>query len=530
MSSASIQSRLDAIYGTQQTSQFGTNRYALLFKPGTYNVNVNVGFYTQVAGLGLTPDSVTINGQFQASASWNGENATTNFWRSAENLAVVPQGGTVLWAVSQGSPMRRMHIKGNLALSQSGWSSGGFLADTVIDGKVSTGSQQQWFSRNSQWGSWSGALWNMVFTGDVNAPAQTFPKPPVTTVAQTPLVQEKPFLTIDGSGNYSVFVPALRTNSQGTSWSGGAAAGQSVPISRFYIALAGTDTAATINAALSQGKNLILTPGIYNLSSPIQVTNPNTIVLGLGLATLVAAGGTAAMTTADVDGIQIGGLIFQAGAASSPVLLQVGPAGSGALHAAPTSLYDIFARVGGAAPGSAAVSLQINSGSVIGDDFWLWRADHGAGVGWTSNVAANGLVVNGGNVTVYGLAVEHYQQYQTLWNGNGGKAYFYQSEAPYDPPSQAAWMDGTVNGYASYKVADSVTSHQAWGIGVYCLFTANRSVKLESAIEAPASGLNGQMFHDMTTVSLGGVGEITHIINDEGAAANAAGEVQALIQ
>jgi hypothetical protein len=59
---------------------------------------------------------------------------------------------------------------------------------------------------------------------------------------------------------------------------------------------------------------------------------------------------------------------------------------------------------------------------VVGDELWLWRADHGNSgtVGWTTNTAANGLVVNGANVTVHGLAVEHYQAVQVQWNGNGG--------------------------------------------------------------------------------------------------------------
>ena len=43
--------------------------------------------------------------------------------------------------------------------------------------------------------------------------------------------------------------------------------------------------------------------------------------------------GTAAMTTADADGIEIAGLLFDAGPSESPVLLEVGPEGSRARHA-----------------------------------------------------------------------------------------------------------------------------------------------------------------------------------------------------
>jgi hypothetical protein len=227
--------------------------------------------------------------------------------------------------------------------------------------------------------------------------------------------------------------------------------------------------------------------------------------------------------------VTVAGILFDAGAVSSPVLLQVGPTGSAANHAAnPTLLSDVFFRVGGAAVGQAAVCLQINSNNVIGDNLWIWRADHGTGVGWTTNTANNGLVVNGNSVTMYGLAVEHFQQYQTLWNGNGGSVYFYQSEAPYDPPNQAAWMAGTENGYSSYKVADTVTSHQAYGVGVYCYFDVNPAVVLGNAIEVPASGLDGAMMHNMTTVSLGGVGTITNIIDGYGNAVNSTNQLSTL--
>jgi len=533
MSSSSIQSQLDSIYNQQHTNQFGSARYAFLFKPGSYNNTVNVGYYTQVLGLGQSPDNVTINGGVISNAVLTNNNATQNFWEGAENLSVVPSGGTDQWAVSQACPMRRVHIKGGIVLDQSGgYSSGGFLSDSKIDNQINSGSQQQWISRNSQWGSWAGSNWNMVFVGDTNAPSgANWPNPAYTVTNQTPQVREKPFLTIDGSGNYSVFVPALSSNSSGITWSSGSSAGQSIPISQFYIAHSSSDTAATLNAALSQGKNLLLTPGVYSLNATLQVNNPNTVVLGLGLATLLSQNGVTAMTVADVDGVIISGILFDAGSTNSPFQLQVGPSGSSASHAAnPTVLHDLFFRVGGAAAGKTTVSLQINSNNVIGDDFWIWRADHGNGVGWTTNPATNGLIVNGTNVTIYGLAVEHYEQYQTLWNGNGGSVYFYQSEAPYDVPNQSSWTVGGENGYASYKVADSVTSHQAFGVGIYCFFNVNSAVKLNNAIEVPSSGLNGAMFHNMTTVSLGGVGEITHVIDGFGSAANSSNNVVRLIK
>jgi hypothetical protein len=519
MPAADIQTKVDAAFQKQERAQFGAGRYAVLFKPGSYDVNVRVGFYTQVLGLGLSPDDVTINGGVTVDAQWHRGVALVNFWRSAENFAVVPPAGTTKWAVSQASPLRRVHIEGSLVLDDGGWSSGGFLADAKVDGEIKSGTQQQWLTRNATIGKWTGSNWNMVFVGVNGAPAESFPKPPYVTIDRTPIVREKPFLRIDAEGNYSVFVPVLAKHSVGPTWDHGAPAGISIPIAQFYLAHPETDTADTLNTALHNGKHLLLTPGIYRLKDTLRVTRPDTVVLGLGLATLLADNGVAAMSVADVDGVKIAGILFDAGETSSPVLLEVGPPHSGASHTEnPTSLHDLFFRIGGAAIGKAADSLVINSADVIGDNFWLWRADHGQGVGWTSNTTRHGLVVNGRNVTLYGLAVEHYQDIQTLWNADGGRVYFYQCEIPYDVPEQSNWMRGNVAGFAAYKVADEVKTHEAWGLGMYCFFNRNPSVRLTSAIEAPS--VPGVKFHDLTTVSLGGgKGEITHAVNDAGEAA-----------
>jgi ricin-type beta-trefoil lectin protein len=529
---STIQSRLNSVFSQQQTNQFGGNRFALLFKPGSYNVDVNVGFYTQVLGLGLSPDNVTINGGVHAEADWFQGNATQNFWRGAENLSVNPSSGTDRWAVSQAAQYRRMHVRGNLQLDDGGWSSGGFISDSKIDGQVRSGSQQQWLSRSSQFGSWSGSNWNMVFAGVVGAPSNSFPNPPFTTVGTVPVAREKPFLYIDQAGAYQVFVPALRTNSQGTTWANGAPAGSSIPIDQFFVAKP-NNTAADLNAALTQGKNLLFTPGVYHLTDTIRVTRPDTVVLGLGLATLQADNGVMAMSVADVNGVKIAGLLIEAGTTNSPLLMQVGPTGSSASHAAdPTSLHDVYFRIGGPIAGKATRSLEVNSSDVIGDHMWLWRADHSDSqhpntVGWTTNPADTGLVVNGNNVTMYGLFVEHYQKYQVIWNGNGGRTYFYQNELPYDPPNQAAWMNGSTQGYAAYKVANSVTSHEAWGLGSYAYFNVNPGVVEAHSFEVPNTP--GVKFHNMVTVSLGGVGTIRNVINNTGGPSNSSTNVANLV-
>jgi hypothetical protein len=516
MPPAAIQAQIDKVYATQRRNEFGPERNAFLFLPGNYNVDVPVGFYTQVVGLGSSPDSVHITGNVHSDAAARNNNATTTFWRAAENFSVAPTGGSMQWAVSQAVPFRRMHVQGDIVLHQNGgWASGGWMSDTLIDGNVAAGPQQQWISRNSEWRSWTGANWNMVFVGVPNPPEGEWPKPPYTKIAQTPIVREKPFLQIDSSGNYSVRVPSLRANSTGITWHAATTPGRSIPIHEFYIAHPNRDNAATINAQLAKGKNLLLTPGIYELTEAINVTRPNTVVMGLGFATLHPVNGTPAMTTADADGIIIAGLLFDAGPTQSPVLLQIGPDKSKASHAKnPISLHDVFFRVGGAGIGRTVGNLEINSNDTIVDHTWIWRADHGAGVGWTSNTSANGLVVNGNNVTIYGLFVEHHQQFQVLWNGNAGRTYFYQSEIPYDPPDQPSYTSAPgTNGWASYKVADTVTSHEAWGLGIYSVFH-KPDVVLSRAIEVPANP--NVRFHDMITVALGRLGEISNVINNTG--------------
>jgi hypothetical protein len=214
--------------------------------------------------------------------------------------------------------------------------------------------------------------------------------------------------------------------------------------------------------------------------------------------------------------VKIAALLFDAGPVSSPVLLEVGTRHAHKIDAAdPTSLQDVFFRIGGAAAGKAATSLVVNSDNVLLDDIWAWRADHGTGVGWTVNTADTGVVVNGDDVTAYGLFVEHYQKYELVWNGENGKTVFFQNELPYDPPNQAAWMHDGVNGYAAYKVADSVTTHEAWGLGSYCVFNVDPSIHATRSFEVPVTA--GVKLHDLLTVSLGGVGTIDHVVNDTGA-------------
>jgi hypothetical protein len=551
MSTSEIQAAVDAIASQQVPNQFGMERYALLFMPGTYGsstepLNFQVGYYTTVAGLGLSPDDVVINGSVYVRNQCVNSSCTAlnNFWRSLSNLTInvtTPDFGCYngeFWAVSQAAPMRRVRVNGYATLMDyctgPSFASGGFIADSEFDGStVVNGSQQQWLVRNSVLDGWSNGVWNQVFSGVVGAPAQCFPAEascggPYTTLAASPVTREAPYLYVDSSGNTNVFVPAVQHNSVGTTWAGGPTPGSSIPIEEFFIARP-SDDVQSINNALARGMNLIFTPGVYAVDETMKVKRAGTVVLGLGMATLVPENGVVPMTIADVPGVKISGLIFDAGAVNSPVLLQVGTQHAWDSQARehndwsdpadPTLLADVFFRIGGAAAGKATISLVVNSDHVILDDTWAWRADHGNGVGWTTNTADTGVVVNGDDVTAYGLFVEHYQKYETIWNGDGGTVIFFQNEMPYDPPSQEAWMEApNVPGWAAFKVADTVSSFTGYGMGSYSFFNQGVDVFAANAFEVPTTLPAGSL-HDLLTIFLDasvGKGGILNVINDTG--------------
>jgi hypothetical protein len=535
-----IQSTVDTIAARQLTNQFGPERYSLLFQPGTYGTAASplvfqVGYYTQVAGLGKEPGDVVINGSVdvynQCDAAQNCL-ALNNFWRSLSNLTIKVAGGTnchanrEFWAVSQAAPMRRVAVDGAFSLmdycSKPAFASGGYIADSKFTGSsVVSGSQQQFLVRNSDLDGWSNGVWNQVFSGTVGAPAQSFGVAganPYTTLDTTAVSADAPYLYTDSAGVYRVMAPAVQHDSVGTSWAGGPTAGTSKPVSDFFVANPKTPV-ATINLALVRGKDLILTPGVYPLAAPIVVSRPDTIILGMGFATLSPQRGNAAMVVLDVPGTKLSGVMFDAGSKISPVLLQVGThtgvLGNGASN--PTQILDVFFRIGGAGAGRANTSLIVNSSHVLLDDIWAWRADHGTGVGWTANTADHGVIVNGDDVSAYGLFVEHYQKTEVIWNGQGGRTVCFQNEMPYDPPSQAAWsLSATFKGYPAFVVSPNVRTFQGYGMGSYSYFNQGLPIAAATAFQVPQTP--GVRMHDLLTVFLDGSGSIGSVINGTGAA------------
>lgn len=547
----------EEIFKKQHHSQFGTARYALLFKPGDYTGSqkpINVGYYTQVLGLGKTPLDVTLS-NIKTPCALSKNNATCNFWVGVENFSVVDHENNAdpyfnfQWAVSQASPARRLHVARKAVFDWFyGWASGGFIADSVFEKPAGSWSQQQYYYRNNllKQGAY-GVNWNnfvqgcegpvaaslernhnkalpFMATGRAGVQSNWKAGGKDTIVATTEVIREKPFLYLDDE-TYKVFVPALRRNAKGVSWrEGNMGAGKSLDLVKdFYVARSDRDDAKTMNAALAKGKHLFLTPGIYHVTEPLRVTKPDTVILGIGEATIVPDNETAALICADVDGLTVAGIIFDAERASQRFVV-MGEKKNAQRHAEnPSVLFDVVCRVGGTGkPGKTDICVEVNSNDVILDHVWIWRADHGDYVGWEENTARNGLLVNGDEVIGYGLFVEHFQEYDIFWQGENGRTYFLQNEKCYDPQGNEVWMshNGKKKGYSAYKVADNVKKHYAVGLGIYDVLinTNGHSVYLEDAVEVPDTP--GVVIENVCTVELSAgdgpkVG-INHVINGQG--------------
>ena len=492
--------------------QFSPHRYAVLFLPGDYREAglMRVPYYMQIAGLGRTPYEVQLS-NIHTPDPLRDDNGTCTFWRSAENLSVMgpetyDEPETFKWAVSQAAPLRRIYSTRTMRTQWGhGWVSGGFAADCYFVAPAGSDHQQQWYYRNSILNKGRGEFkeikYNYCFQGvelGPEADASTYRDNwaeggNVTFIPTTPVIREKPFLFMGEDGRYKVFRPALRRDSKGLSYSRESMGeGTILDVERDFFVVKPGATASEMNRQLRRGRHLLFTPGMYTLEEPLHIRRAGSILLGLGIATLIPGeqNSETAIIVDDVDGVTVASLMFDAHY-SSHSLIQVGEAPKRRHESDPILLADLFFRVGGFRSAKVHVdeTVIINSHDVIGDHFWIWRADHGVrgSVGWDVNTAPNGLVVNGDYVTLYGLFNEHFQEYQTLWNGEYGRTYFFQCETPYDAPRQSAYMSegGTRDGYAAYKVAPHVQNHYATAFGIYdVLFT---DIRIESSVEVPSN-------------------------------------------
>lgn len=548
---ATARNEINAHFGTiglgRSNGEWTTKRQAYYFKANvdgqTYDPGgsgsassaaanaIELGFYAHIGGLGKMPAAVKLGAIFTRPHLSGGANATCTFWRSVENVAVMRD---FAWTVSQSTSARRMLIESTSKyISDVGntnfWGSGGFIADThYTSSRPNWGGQQQWYTRNTVFPSGSGAMggsYNMVWQGCVNPPQANDINTPIPT---TPIIREKPFLFIDDDNEYKVFVPAWQKDRVGVSWSSTAMGKGKIQdlLTDWYVAKEG-DTDVEINNALKAGKNIFFTPGHYALNAPIQVNRKDAILLGAGIASVTLEPTEkniwGCIYADDKDGIIIAGLLINS-FNSTTYQIRVGGEGANADHSAnPILLTDITCRVGGVQSKNIQIhaSMQINSNNVVGDHFWLWRADHGLQRGgdarWARDRCKNGLIVTGNDVTLYALFTEHYQEYEVLWLGERGRTYFLQNEPPYDAPNQRSWSSqrGRVNGYAAFKLANTVKEYQGIGMGSYAVFTGtDGNVNKHNGFEIP-NGPNVKL-EKLCITRFSGPGNIQNVINGTG--------------
>jgi hypothetical protein len=513
---------------------FSSERLAFLFKPGRYDVEAKIGYYTSVTGLGASPDDVVFAGErgiYVDAMDPQQAGSLDTFWRSGDNFRHEASTG-FRWAVSQAAPLRRIHAAGDLELfdptARVNYASGGYLGNSIVEGNLVLGSQQQWISRNSQMNGATGGAWSNVYVGCAGAapePSAAGAEPRVSVVDQAPVIAAKPYIVIDDVGRYTLRVPHVAKDVVGAALD---APYRDVPFEGVFVADASRHGAREINEALRAGLDVVLAPGIFQLEDSIRMARPGAVVMGIGYATLVApASGEPCVIADDAGGMRLASVVLQASEAPAGVnssLLHWGGDGSAG---DPSVLSDVFCRVGG--PGSlkvrASVMVHVAASHVILDNLWLWRADHAElapgeqprpGEQYHLVVPGectvkNGLIVDGDDVTAYGLAVEHTDEdqvrcgvlpslaatlacerrlrhlhavdatrAQVIWRGERGRTYFYQCELPYDV-NQTMFGD---RGFAGYRVDAAVKKHEGLGLGIYSYFR-DYPCLVQAAIVAP---------------------------------------------
>lgn len=551
----SIRERLEATqdsyhadHGTFTSDHhFSPRRLAVLFAPGTYNqVRFQVGYYVQVTGLGRSPDQVRFvgkdSGPFVPALNRHlHEHGTCldTFWRSGENFYTQ---GNMQWAVSQASPLRRVHVGGDLYLHEgAAYASGGHLANAQVDGRIYAGGQQQFLFKNVHMADGaSGGAWSMVYvgcTGIVPAPSAGGSEEAAVTVVEKPRIRiEKPYIAMKDDGiEYELRIPMPLYDGPIQGPLMDESLEQVVDFAQVRV-VCDTEPTARIQEALDQGKHVVLAPGTYELDQSLEMRHPDQVLLGLGLATLVSptSGDPCIKVAPAVPGVRIAGVMLEASETRAKSLLEWGHEGSNdaGTKENPGAMFDVFCRVGGATSGdreaiAVDTMMKLHSGHVIGDNLWLWRADHAelgsdtanypeiSPIFWQSEQhqyrVETGIEVNGDDITMYGLAVEHANGHQTVWSGERGVVHFYQCEFPYGV--DRAFQEKQFRGYL---VKDHVHEHAVHAPGIYSNFR-NEAVFVETAMEYPENA--SVTCVNPFTVKLDNHGGISTIANGRGDAA-----------
>lgn len=572
----------------RSTNHFSTKHYALLFAPGNYpDCDFEVGYYVQAAGLGAAATDVAFTGSKSgpfvpalnkylkkkdySTINYDGSGLCLDtFWRSAENFST-DTSSPLRWAVSQAAPLRRVDVAGDVEFGDGGaYASGGVFANARVGGDVNYIAQQQWYTRNVDIGGEAkGGAWNLTFSGCIgNVPphgkVEGNPNMRITIENQAKARVEKPFVVLTQDNKWELHVPAATSEyTAGPALCGGTSDRRDfaqVKVCKMrsedkdpmnldgYNTLDQIDDDITneMQAALDAGKDLILCPGTFYLTKTLAVKFPGQVILGLGLATLIAPqdGSPCVRVSANTPGVRIAGLTvegsMQKKAASSNSygvrsLIDFGQPGKTdpGDPTNPGALIDIFARVGGVnlerAKVATDVLIRVHSGNVVGDNLWLWRADHcqlregedpnnpALPLYWQVRSgecgAKTALEVNGHDVHMYGLFCEHTMEHQLTWSGSRGGVSFFQCELPYDV------LKGDFDGYVGYHVKDTVTSHHGRGVGVYSNFQVDPVMGDSGFLHPDDDGIN--LTHPFTVFLDGEEGSgIKGIINGEGETAD----------
>ena len=533
-----------------------------------------------------------------------------SFWRGAENFTIgavatstetsktdddrVKKAADMLWAASQAAAIRRIHVTGDLYLhDHDAYASGGHLANAQVDGTIFMGGQQQYLVRNVEIGTnATGGAWSMVYvgcTGNVPEAETKTSNGRVVTVVDKPRVRiEKPYIVMrngvtEKEDQFELRVPQVNYWNDSSYTTDPTLDGNNEEIIHDFTnirVVRDSEPLLRIQQALDDGKDVILCPGIYILQESIKIRKPNQILFGLGMATLIApANGTPCIVVAyNTPGVRLAGLMLEATKIDCGACTQSGEVvkESSALlvwgdikrnvetvdaenRKNPGAMFDIYIRVGGAFPtknGNAdrtKVSVNnmmyIHSDFVIGDNLWLWRADHAelgsnercnypsiSPIFWQTESdeyrVQNGLVVTGNDVTIFGLAVEHTKSHQTIWSGERGAVYFYQCELPYDTitekdgthencqnmmdafiESSDASNHGTTIDIRGFHIKPNVEEHTLYAPGIYSNFR-NEEMYTTTGIVHPNHPLVKVI--NPFTIKLDNLGGIKSVINGKG--------------
>ena len=539
---------------------FSTYRYAVMFTPGIYKgIDLEVGYYSQVLGLGRTPQDVRfvdcLYGPYVPALNrhldpmHNGSSLDT-FWRSAENFQVQASKG-MLWAVSQAAPLRRIHVQGNLKLSDgAAYSSGGHIANSIVEGTIDRGTQQQFMHRNVQFKDTENGAWSMVYSGcTTTGTGELQPNNgkdgtcAITVVSSPPLRMEKPYIafrptessdhkTKIGDGTFALHVPKpLLASSNPQLVVGPLLDGSHEEVRDFtwVRVVAPDEPVGRIQEALDQGKDVVLAPGIFALKKTLELSKPGQVFLGIGLATLIAPtdGSPCIHVASGVPGVRVAGVMLEASERDSiscgqlSSLLEWGEPGvkDSGTHDRPGGLFDVFCRVGGytrtekedGTPLSAdeikkvrkSVSVdamvRIHSGHVYGDNLWLWRADHAI---LTKTEKANYPSIS----PIYHQAEQDEFRVGTGLTVTGDDVQIYGLAVEHANGHQTVWTGerGLVvfyqcelpygvtqetfgdRNFRGYLVGDNVRTHTLHAPGVYSNFR-NERVQVLAAIQHPSS-------------------------------------------